>query len=131
MALGQRTVRSGGRPSANWSRRGVAITNVSRPGPQAGGATTSPSGLRGLTQNFSMRELLNGPAMRPNLTPLAVENSVGESAADRAPNAGNRERERGALPSPIWPLPGRKVGQGLLAFWGDLSDLSDLSDQSD
>jgi hypothetical protein len=60
--------------------------NVSLPGPQAGGATTSPSGLRGLTRYFSDRKALDGPAMRPN-TPLAMENSVGKLAADQAPNA--------------------------------------------
>ena len=55
--------------------------NVSLPGSQAGGATTSPSELRGLTQQFSDRKALDGPAMRPE-TPLAVENSVGKLAAN-------------------------------------------------
>ena len=41
--------------------------------------------------------------LRGRITPLAVENSVGESAAHEAPNADVRERERGELPPP--PLP--------------------------
>jgi hypothetical protein len=52
--------------------------------------------------------------MRP-ATPLAVENGVGKLAANvRLMPA--RERERGELPSPIWPLLDRKVGQGLDVF---------------
>ena len=58
--------------------------------------------------------------MRPD-TPLAVENSVGKLAV--AAEAGRlmpaRERERGELPSPIWPLLDRKVGQGLDVFGAD------------
>jgi hypothetical protein len=47
---------------------------------RAGGATTSQSELKSLTQKFSRRKALNGPATRPK-TPLAVENSVGKLAA--------------------------------------------------
>jgi hypothetical protein len=91
VALGQRTATRGGRPSAKWWRRGVEVTNVSLPGSQAGGATTSRSELRGLTQHSSGRKALDGPAMRPT-TPLAVENSVGKPAAFAAPNAGPGKR---------------------------------------
>ena len=80
MAPGQRTAKSGGRPGAKWSRRGEEVTNVSWSGSQAGGATTSPSELKSLTQQFSDRKALDGPAMRPE-TPLAVENGVGKLAA--------------------------------------------------
>jgi hypothetical protein len=48
---------------------------------QAGGATISQSELKSLTQYFSGRKALNGPATRPK-TPLAVENSVGKLAAN-------------------------------------------------
>jgi hypothetical protein len=54
---------------------------------QAGGATASRSELRGLTQYYSDRKALDGPAMRPE-TPLALENSVGKPAAPEAPNVG-------------------------------------------
>jgi hypothetical protein len=67
--------------------------NVSSPGPQAGGATTSRSGLRGLTQQSSGCKALDGPAIRPK-TPLAVESSVGKPAAPVAPNAGMGKRAR-------------------------------------
>ena len=40
---------------------------------------------------FSSRKTLDGPATRP-MTPLAVENSVGKPAADRAPNVGTGKR---------------------------------------
>lgn len=80
MALGQRAVKSSGRPGASWLRRGEEDIDVSWPGSQAGGATTSPSELKSLTQQFSGRKALDGPAMRPE-TPLAVENSVGKLAA--------------------------------------------------
>ena len=45
-------------------------------------ASASPSELRGLTQQFSDRKALDGPAMRPEI-PLAVENGVGKLAAPR------------------------------------------------
>jgi hypothetical protein len=50
VASGQRTAKSGGRPEAKRSRRGEEIADVSWPGSQAGGATTSQSGLKSLTQ---------------------------------------------------------------------------------
>ncbi len=56
---------------------------VRKPAP----ASADRSELRGLTQEFSEGDFLNGPAMRPT-TPLAVENSVGEPAAHEAPNVG-------------------------------------------
>ena len=108
MALGQRIAKSGGRPSAKRSRRGVAVTDVSRPGLQAGGATTSSSELKSLTQKFCDRKAQNGPATRPK-TPLAVENSVGKLAAS-ARLMPARERERGALPSPFRPRPAARPG---------------------
>jgi hypothetical protein len=80
VALGQRIAKSDGRPRANWLRRGSKVANVSWPGSQAGAANASPSEPRGLTQYFSDRKALDGPAMRPN-TPLAVENGVGKLAA--------------------------------------------------
>jgi hypothetical protein len=80
VALGQRTVKSGGRPSAKWSRRAKEVIDVSWSGSQAGGATISASELKSLTQQFSDRKALDGPAMRPG-TPLAVENGVGKLTA--------------------------------------------------
>jgi len=80
VALGQRAARSSGRPGAKWSRRGREDADVSWPGSQAGGATTSPSELKSLTRQASDREGLAGPATRP-ITPLAVENGVGNPAA--------------------------------------------------
>ena len=44
-----------------------AVTDVSLPGSQAGGATTSPSELKSLTQHSSDRKALDGPATRPEL----------------------------------------------------------------
>ena len=62
--------------------------------------------------------MLSGPATRPK-TPLAVENSVGKlAAAAMWRQMPARERELGELPSPIWSLLDRKVGQGL-DFFGD------------
>ena len=62
---------------------------------------------------FSARKTLDGPATRPE-TPLAVENSVGKlAAAEMWRQMPARERELGELPSPIWSLLDRKVGQGL------------------
>ena len=60
--------------------------------------------------------MLSGPATRPK-TPLAVENSVGKLAAPemRRPMPA-WEREHGELPSPIWSLPDRQIGQGLFLF---------------
>ena len=52
--------------------------------------------------------------MRPK-TPLAVENGVGKLAAIWRQMPA-RERERGELPSPIWSLSDRKVGQGLFVY---------------
>ena len=60
--------------------------------------------------------MLSGPATRPK-TPLAVENSVGKlAAAEMWRQMPAREREIGELPSPIWSLLDRKVGQGLDVF---------------
>jgi hypothetical protein len=60
--------------------------------------------------------ILSGPATRPK-TPLAVENSVGKLAApEMRRQMPARERELGELPSPIWSLLDRKVGQGLDVF---------------
>ena len=57
--------------------------------------------------------MLSGPATRPK-TPLAVENSVGKlAAAEMWRQMSAWEREFGELPSPIWSLLDRKVGQGL------------------
>ena len=51
------------------------------------------------------------------MTPLAVENSVGKlAAAEMWRQMPARERELGELPSPIWSLLDRKVGQGLDAY---------------
>jgi hypothetical protein len=96
VARGQRAAIRGGRPRAKGSRREAEVTGVSWPGSQAGGATISPSELRGLTREFSDRKALDGPAMRP-VTPLAVGNGVGKVAAKWAPNAAKWERERGEL----------------------------------
>ena len=94
------------------------ITTVSLPGSQAGGATTSRSELKSLTQYSSRRKALDGPAMRPD-TPLAVENSVGKLAASFARRLMPAwERECGELPSPDLSLSGRKAGQGLFVFRG-------------
>jgi len=111
VALGQRIAKSDGRPSANWSRRGVPITNVSRPGSQAGVRKRQSKRAKRPHSKFSDRKALDGPAMRPK-TPLAVENGVGKLAAIWRQMPA-RERERGELPSPIWSLSDRKVGQGL------------------
>jgi len=94
------------------------LISVSGPCPPTDGATAGRSGHRGLTRQTACRKAAVGPAARPK-TPLAVENSVGEPAAIHlAPNAGDRERERGELPPPLWPRPvfrptGTKVGVGV------------------
>jgi hypothetical protein len=67
------------------------------------------------------------PCYEADRTSLAAKNSVGEPAANWAPNVGNRERERGALPPPIWSLSGRKAGQGLFAGRGLLLCFSSRS----
>src|SRR5881275_655087 len=60
--------------------------------------------------------MLSGPATRPK-TPLAVANSVGKlAAAEMWRQMSAWEREFGELPSPIWSLLDRKVGQGLDAY---------------
>jgi len=60
--------------------------------------------------------MLGGTATRPK-TPLAVANSVGKlAAAEMWRQMPARERELGELPSPIWSLLDRKVGQGLDAY---------------
>jgi hypothetical protein len=71
VASGKRAANSGGRPGAYGCRRGKNIAAVSAPGSQAGGATTSPSELKSLTQYFSVPQngMLDGPATRPE-TPL-------------------------------------------------------------
>jgi hypothetical protein len=101
VAPGKRAAKSGGCPGANRSRRAEKIADVSRPGSQAGGATTSPSELKSLTQNSALAQNANldGPAMRP-LTPLAVENSVGKPAAP--PKAG---RPMSATGKRAWRTP--------------------------
>jgi hypothetical protein len=78
------------------------LISVSGPCPPTDGATAGRSGHRGLTQYIVGRKAAVGPAARPK-TPLAAENSVGEPAAVKAPNAGTWERERGELPLPLWP----------------------------
>ena len=61
-----------------------------------------------------------------------MENSVGKLAAN-ARLMPARERERGALPPPIWSLLDRKIEQGLCVFWrgeaqADSPGLADLAD---
>ena len=89
--------------------------SVSWFGPQAGGATISRVGLRGLTRKFRDRKALDGPATRPT-TPLAVENSVGKPAAPEAPNVGIGKESLANSHSPFRPLAGRKTGQGSNVF---------------
>ena len=59
------------------------------------------------------REPLDGPATRPNELrwPWRIA-SGSRQPIGRLMSA--RERERGELPPPLWPLSDRKVGQGLL-----------------
>jgi hypothetical protein len=105
VAPGQRAAKSCGRPGAKWLRRGSEDADVSWPGSQVGGATTSPSELKSLTQQSSYRKMLDGPATRP-ITPLAVENGVGKLAAQWAPNASMGKRAwRTPIPHlvPAWP----------------------------
>jgi len=68
VAPGKRAVKSGGRPGAKRSRRGEKIADVSWPGSQAGGATTSPSELKSLTRNSATARrrtaLLRGRRLR-------------------------------------------------------------------
>ena len=61
---------------------------------------------------------MDGPATRPQ-TPLAVENGVGKPAAPRKRERlmSAREREIGALPSPICPCSTERLGRDFL-FWG-------------
>ena len=88
MARGQRIAKSGGRPRANWPRREAKVTNVSWPGPQAGGATISQSGPRGLTQNRTTARrptaLLRGRILR-----LPWRIASGSRQPSKAPNVGN------------------------------------------
>ena len=100
MALGQRTAKSGGRPSASGKdadRKSQTCLHLVR---KPASANASPSELRGFTRIFSDRKVLNGPAMRPNRTPLAVENGVGKLSALEAPNGSKGKRE--------WRTPDRK-----------------------
>jgi len=89
--MGQRTAKSGGRPVAKWSRRGknghrrVLTWFASRWRNHQFKQAEKPH------SKFSSRKTLDGPATRP-MTPLAVENSVGKPAADRAPNVGTGKR---------------------------------------
>ena len=66
--------------------------------------------------------------MRP-MTPLAVENGVGKLAA-YVRQMPARERECGELPSPIWSLLDRKVGQGLFVIFDQRFWISDLKPAS-
>jgi len=99
VALGQRIVKSDGRPSAKWLRRAHAVTNVSLPGSQAGVRKRQPKRAKRPHSRFSDRKALDGPAMRP-MTPLAVENGVGKLAASaRTRLMSAWERESGELPT--------------------------------
>jgi hypothetical protein len=78
VALGQRPDKIGSRPSAN-GRDMDNHKHVSTWFADLRPATADRSEPRGLTQKFGFRKEPNGPAMRP-ITPLAVENGVGEPA---------------------------------------------------
>src|ERR1700685_2826049 len=58
------------------------------------------------------------PCYEAEITPLAVENGVGELAA-KARQMSARERELGELPPPNLSLFDRKVRQGLIVFGKD------------
>lgn len=64
-------------------------------------AVVRRTGPRGLTRRIAGGNAHDGPAMRPRPS-LAAKNGVGDPAASEswAPNAGDRERERGELPLP-------------------------------
>src|SRR5579885_2233296 len=95
----------------------MTVTNVSLPGLQAGGAITSPSELKSLTQKPVHREVLDVPATRP-LTPLAVENSVGKLAATQsvAPNASPGKRAWRTPTPPFSPCSAAKPGRDFMFF---------------
>ena len=115
MASGERAVKSGGRPGANG---GDAKENHRRVSTWFAGRWRNHQLKRAEKPHskFSDRKALDGPATRP-ITPLAVENGVGNPAAPEtgAPNAGPGKREW-RTPIPHLSLPDRKVGQGLIVF---------------
>jgi hypothetical protein len=79
VALGERTVKSGGCPGAKRSRRGRCHRRVLAW--FAGEWRNHPlKRAEKPHSKFSDRKALDGPATRP-ITPLAVENSVGKLAA--------------------------------------------------
>ena len=69
------------------------ITNVSLPGSQVGVRKRQPKRAKRPHSKFSDCKTLDGPAMRPRTTPLAVENGVGKLAANLAPNVSAGKRE--------------------------------------
>ena len=131
MALGQRTVRSSGRPGAKWSRGGkkshsrVLTWLASRwRNHRLKRAKKPHSKIQLSPQNGR----LDGPATRPKRTPLAVENSVGKLAAPemRRPMSA-RERELGELPSPICPCSAARLGRDIFCVRKSSSSSSSSS----
>ena len=98
MAFGKRIAKSDGRPSANGQdaeqKLQTCLDLVSGPVAQPPAQASQEASLE-----IQDRKIRNGPATRPNRTPLAVENSVGKLTANfgwRQMSA--REREIGELP---------------------------------
>ena len=113
MASGERTVKSGGCPGAS-GQDANRIAGVSGPGWRAGGATTSPSKLKSLTQNPRPRGV-GRPCYEAENSACRGEWRRETGSPRRAPNAGPGKRAW-RTPIPHLSLSDRKVGQGLIVF---------------
>ena len=80
-------------PAQNGEDAEMQIINVSLPGSYVGVRKRRPKRAKRPHSKFSGCKALNGPAMRPRITPLAVENGVGKLAANLAPNVSPGKRE--------------------------------------
>jgi hypothetical protein len=113
VASGERTVKSGGCPGAS-GQDANRIAGVSGPGWRAGGATTSPSELKSLTQNPRPKGV-GRPCYEAENSACRGEWRRETGSPRRAPNAGPGKRAW-RTPIPHLSLSDRKVGQGLIVF---------------
>ena len=111
MASGERTAKSGGCPGAG-GRDANRIAGVSGPGWRAGGATTSLSELKSLTQNPRPKGV-GRPCYEAENSACRGEWRRESGSPRRAPNAGLGKRAW-RTPTPHLSLSDRKVGQGLI-----------------
>jgi hypothetical protein len=117
VALGQRIAKSGGRPSAKWSRRESKVAAVSRPGSQAGVRKRQFKRAKRPHSIIQRPQGAGRPCYEAGNSACRGEwrREAGSLARVRLMSAW--EREHGELPGPNLPLFSRKTGQGLFVFW--------------